>query len=65
VHPETFITQCLEKYWTYFYLYQTFSIGAFWHKDERFNFLVRRSKFNVTVESNMLENALIGHVVIS
>jgi len=32
----------LENYWTEFY--QTFSIDAFWEKDERFNFRVRKVK---------------------
>jgi len=54
------LTQYLEKYWTYFH--QTFSIGAFWGKDERFKFWGPRLKFKVTVGFDMLENAVFGLV---
>jgi len=38
----TLLTQYLEKYWKHFH--QTFSIGAFWDKDERLNFGVQKVK---------------------
>jgi len=48
----------LEKYWMYFY--RTFHIGAFYDKGECFG--VKRSKFKVTLGSDMQDDALFGLV---
>jgi len=45
--------QYVEKYWTYFR--QTFSVGAFWDKDERFKFWCQNVKYQVTARSDICE----------
>ena len=42
--------------------HQTFSVGAFWDKNERFKFCYQKVKVKGHGRSNMLENAVFGLV---
>ena len=54
----TLFTRYLEKCWTYFL--QTFSIGAFWDKDEGFEFSGQKIKVQGCGRFSMLENGLMA-----